>query len=135
MEYSRLEKRTSREIRRLRDETTFLAQINEEFGKENDELQSQIDRLTKYRLPNSLQQKNKKNDGEKNDDWPSAKRRKTEKKAKSKGKKAVHCTDDELEYDSAAKSGSEVSEPEFEEKDEKGARVCFNFVIFIYRIY
>jgi hypothetical protein len=57
----------------LRDENAFLAEINEEFSKENDELQSQINRLTKYRLPKSLQQKNKKNGDENNDDGPSAK--------------------------------------------------------------
>jgi hypothetical protein len=42
-----------------------------------------------------------------------------------KGKKPVHCIDDELEYNSA-NSNSEVGEPESDgkdEKDEKEARV------------
>jgi hypothetical protein len=103
-----LDRTTSREIGRLRDENKFLAEINDVFGKKNDELQSQLDRYGKYRLPRSLQRKT--------DDGPSVKA------TKSKGKKPVRCTDDELDY---SQSSSEGNETEYEEKNEKGARVCW----------
>jgi hypothetical protein len=108
----------------------FPSKINEEFGKENDDLQSQIDWLTKYRLPISLQQKKKKTEQD-DDDGPSAK---WQKKAKSKGKKPVHCTDDELEYN-PTNSNSEVYEPASDEKDEKNekrARVWFLVILFVF---
>ena len=71
-----------------------------------------------------------KNDDDDNDGL-SAKWWKTGKKARSKDKKPVHCTDDELEYNSTSKSSSEVSEPKYEEKDEKEAKICY----FTYQIY
>ncbi len=106
------------------DKNTFFAEINEKFGRKNDNLQSQIDWLMKYRLPKSLQQKNKKND-EKNNDRPSAK---WQKKAKLKGKKSVYHTNDEFEYKSMLKPNSKDDKSDFNETDEKGARVCSNFI-------
>ena len=52
------------------------------------------------------------------DDRPSVKVKAT----KSKGKKLVRYTDDELDY---SQSSSEGNETEYEEKNEKGARVCW----------
>jgi len=81
VKYERLDKKMSRKIERLRDENKFLAKINDAFGKENDELQEQLDRYVKYRLPRSLQRKT--------DDGPSVKA------TKSKSKKLVCLSDDE----------------------------------------
>jgi len=71
-----------------------------------------------------LQQKNKKND-EKNDNRPFAK---WQKKAKLKGKKLVYHIDDELKYKSILKSNSKNNKSDFDKIDEKGARVCSNFI-------
>ena len=106
----------------MQDENIFLAEINNKFGKENDDLQSQIGHLTKYRIPKSLQLRKKYD--EKSDDRPFAKWWKIEKKVSLKGKKKVLCTNDELEYESTPK----FSEPEYEEKDEKGVRVCYFYL-------
>ena len=54
-DYERLKKRSSREIDRLREENIFLSKINDDFGKENDDLLAQIKRYEKYRVPRSLQ--------------------------------------------------------------------------------
>ena len=78
----------------------------------------------KYWLLRSLQQKNKKND-EKNNDGPSTK---WQKKAKSKGKKLIYYTDNELEYELILKLSFEDDELDFDKTDEKGARVCSNFI-------
>ena len=129
--YKSLERRSARTIRRLEGEAAFLAEINAEFGRENDELQSQIDRYASYRLPKSLQRK--KIIGETNDDGPSTKRRKTEKEAKSKGKKPVRI-DDELGNNSA-NSNSEANEPVAAENDERGARVWFLVFYIIFPIF
>jgi len=108
--YERLDKKTSREIDRLRDENKFLAEINDAFGKENDELQEQLDRYVKYRLLRSLQRKT--------DDGPSVKA------TKSKGKKPVRCSDDEPEQ-----SNSEGNGTDYEESNEKGVRVCYGSIL------
>lgn len=113
-DYAKLEKRTSREIDRLRGENKFLADINDDIGKENDELHKQLERYVKYRLPRSLQRKT--------DDRPSV----NVKATKSKGKKPVRCSDDELDY---SQSSSEGNETEYEEKNENGARVCLNSIL------
>ena len=108
--YERLDKKTSREIERLRDENKFLAEINDAFGKENDELQEQLDRYVKYRLPRSLQRKT--------GDGPSVKA------TKSKGKKPIRCSDDELEQ-----SNFEGNRTDYEESNEKGDRVCCGSIL------
>jgi len=113
-DYERLKKRSSREIDRLREENIFLSKINDDFGKENDDLLAQIKRYEKYRVLRSLQPKI--------DDRPSVKVKTT----KLKGKKPVRCTDDELDY---ARSSSEGNETEYEEKNEKGARVCLILIL------
>ena len=77
----------------------------------------------KYWLPRSLQQKNKKNN-EKNNNKPSAK---WQKKAKSKDKKLIHYTNDELEYESMPKLSSENDKSNFDKTDKKETRVYFNF--------
>lgn len=107
----------SRENSKLKNENHFLAGINEAFANENDDLRESVERFSKYRLPKSLRQQD---DGNR----PS-KRPKT---TKSKGKKAVRVSDDELEYD----SNSEEQRTESEEKDVKGARVCLNYIIFFF---
>jgi len=95
-------------------ENRFLVRINEAFADENDVFQERLTRITRHRLPISLQ-KSDDNDG------PSAKRRKSNVKAKSKGKKPVHYSDDELDDSQSSLEGNET---EHEEKNEKGARVC-----------
>ena len=59
------------------------------------------------------------------DDSPPAKRRKIG-KSKSKGKKPVHCTNDELEEESANTNSEDRDNSANIEADSKGARVCLN---------
>ena len=101
----------------MQEENIFLSKINDDFGKENDDLLAQIKRYEKYRVPRSLQPKI--------DDRPSVKVKTT----KSKGKKPVRCTDDELDY---ARSSSEGNETEYEEKNEKDTRVCLILILFFF---
>ena len=108
----------SNENRQLTSENRFLVEVNGAFANENDELREKVDRTSKIRLPKSMRQQD--------DDSRPSKRT----KAKSKGKKAVHCTDDELEADFEDNSNLEVNELE-EERNEKGARVCFILIDFL----
>jgi len=78
----------SRQVKKLTAENHFLAEVNEAFANENDELRDSVDRYATYRLPKSFRQ-------QKDDDNRPSKRPKTTKK--SKGKKPVRVTDDELE--------------------------------------
>ena len=107
----------SRQIKKLTSENHFLAEVNEAFANENDELRDSVNRYSSYRLPKSLRQ-------QEHDDNRPSKRPKTK---KSKGKKPVRVTDDELEYD----SNSEEHEPEIDELNVKGARVCLNLHFFL----
>ena len=109
----------SRQVKKLTAENHFLAEVNETFTNENDELRDSVDRYATYRLPKSFRQQ------EPDDNWPS-KRLKTMKK--SKGKKPVRVTDDELEYNSNSEEQQE--EHELDELNVKGARVCFNLHFF-----
>src|SRR6266545_757712 len=109
----------SRENKLLRDKNHFLAKINDEFGKENDELREKIDRFLKYRLPKSFRQQ--KNDDDHDDEFGHK-----SKKRQSKGKKLVHCFADELEYNSTNSNSS--NEPVTEEPNAKEARVCLILV-------
>jgi FtsZ-binding cell division protein ZapB len=112
---SQLEKSTtdlSRENKKLTNENQFLAKVNEAFATENDELRESVERYSNYRLPKSFRQQGR--------DERSSKRQKT---TKSKGKKPVRVTDDELD-DESTDSSSEEHGPEIEEQDKKGARVC-----------
>ena len=95
-------------------ENRFLVHINEAFADENDVLQERLTQITCHQLPISLQKSD-------NNDRPFAKRQISNVKAKSKGKKPVHCSDDELDD---SQSSSEGNEMEHKEKNEKGARVC-----------
>jgi hypothetical protein len=106
----------SRQNKKLNSKNHFLAEVNEAFATENDELRDSVERYSRYRLPKSLRQQ------EPDDNRPS-KRPKT---TKSKGKKPVRVTDDELEYD----SNSEEHEPEIDKLNVKGARVCLNLHFF-----
>ena len=108
----------SRQVKKLTSENRFLAEVNEAFANENDELRDSVDRYATYRLPKSFRQQ------ESDDNRPS-KRPKTTKK--SKGKKPVRVTDDELEYDS---NSEEHDEHEPDELNVKGARVCLNLHFF-----
>jgi len=45
-----------------------------------------------------------------------------------KGKKPIYHTNNELEYELMLKSSFEDDELDFDEIDEKEARVCFNFI-------
>ena len=104
----------------LRDKNRFLAKINDEFGKENDELQERIDRFSKYRLPKSFRQQ--KNDNDHDDEFGHK-----SKKRRSKGKKPVHCSADELEYNSMNSNSS--NEPVTKELNVKEVRVCLILVL------
>ena len=104
------------ENKKLISENRFL---DETFATENDELRKSVERYSKYRLPKSYRQ-------QEHDDERPSKRQKT---TKSKGKKPVHVTDDELE-DESTNSSSEEHGLEIEEQDKKGARVCVWFFEF-----
>ena len=106
------------QVKKLTSENHFLAEVNEAFANENDELRDSVDRYVTYRLPKSFRQQ------EPDDNWP-FKRLKTTKK--SKDKKPVRVTDDELEYDSNSK---EREEHEPDELNIKGARVRLNLHFF-----
>ena len=110
----------SYENKLLRDENRFLAKINDEFNKENDELRERIDRFSKYQLPKSFRQQ--KNDDDHDDEFGHK-----SKKRRSKGKKLVHCSADELEYNSTNSNSS--NEPITEELNAKEARVCLILVL------
>ena len=98
----------SRQNKQLNSENHFLVQINEAFATENDELRGKLDRFLKIRLPKSI--------GQQSDTDRPSKRKAT----KSKGKKAVRCSDDEL----PSSEGSEPAEKKQKnEENEKGARV------------
>ena len=88
----------------------FLAEVNEAFANENDELRDSVDRYATYRLPKSFRQ-------QKDDDNRPSKRPKTMKK--SKGKKPVRI---ELEYN--FNSEEQQEKHELDELNVKGARVC-----------
>lgn len=105
----------SRQVKKLTAENHFLAEVNEAFANENDELRDSVDRYATYRLPKSFRQ-------QKDDDNRPSKRPKTTKK--SKGKKPVRVTDDELEYNS---NSEDPDEHEPDELNIKGARVCLHF--------
>ena len=108
----------SRQNKKLNSENHFLAEINAAFANENDELRDSVEHYSKYRLPKSLRQQ------EPDDNRPS-KRPKT---TKSKGKKPVCITDDELEYDSNLE---DEHESEIDKLNIKGARVCLNLHFFL----
>ena len=100
--YAQLERANheiSCENKLLRDKNRFLAKINDEFGKENDELRERIDRFLKYQLPKSFQQQ--KNDNDHDDEFGHK-----SKKRRSKGKKLIHCFADKLEYNSTNSNSS-----------------------------
>lgn len=98
-------------------------------------MRESLDRFSKIRLPKSL--------GQQASSSRPSKRLKT---TKSKGKKPVHLSDDEMEYEQVEQPTSEAdadadesdeSEPqkqEKREKDENGARVCL-FLIYIYILF
>src|SRR6266542_5983773 len=109
----------SRENKLLRDKNRFLAKINDEFGKKNNELRERIDRFSKYRLPKSFLQQ--KNDDDHNDEFGHKL-----KKRRSKGKKPVHCSTDKLEYNLMNSNSS--NEPVTEEPNTKEVRVCLILV-------
>jgi len=109
----------SRQVKKLTAENHFLAEVNEAFANENDELRDSVDRYSTYRLPKSFRQ-------QKDDDNRPSKRPKTTKK--SKGKKPVRVTDDELEYNFNSEEQQEEHEPD--ELNVKGARVCLNLHFF-----
>src|SRR6266498_530259 len=94
--------------------------INDKFGKENDELQERIDQFSKYRLLKSFWQ-------HKNDDDHDVEFGHKSKKRRSKGKKLVHCSADELEYNSTNSNSS--NELVTEELNVKEARVCLILVL------
>ena len=104
----------SRQVKKLTAKNHFLAEVNEAFANENDELRDSVDRYATYRLPKSFRQ-------QKDDDNRPFKRPKTTKK--SKGKKL-----DELEYNSNSEEQQEEHEPD--ELNVKGARVCLNLHFF-----
>ena len=108
----------SRQVKKLTSKNHFLAEVNEAFANENDELRDSVDRYATYRLPKSFRRQ------EPDDNQPS-KRLKTTKK--SKGKKPVRVTDNELEYDS---NSEEREEHELDELNVKGFRVCLNLHFF-----
>ena len=93
-------------------------EVNKAFANENDELRDSVNRYATYQLPKSFRQ-------QKSDDNQPSKRSKITKK--SKGKKPVHVTDDELEYDS---NSEERKEHEPDKLNVKGARVCLNLHFF-----
>ena len=98
------------ENKRLLDENKFLTKINEEFGKENDDLRESLDRYTNFTMLKSF------NKEKQNNDRP-LKRQKT---LESKGKKPVCDQEDD----------DEPFEPQIDEQDDKGARVCFVHELF-----
>ena len=108
----------SRQVKKLTSKNHFLADVNEAFANENDELRDSVDRYTTYQLSKSFRQQ------ELDDNRPS-KHSKTMKKLK--GKKPVCVTDDELEYDSNLE---EREEHEPDKLNVKGARVCLNLHFF-----
>ncbi len=120
MQLERANHEISHENKLLRDKNRFLVKINDEFGKKNDELQERIDWFLKYRLPKSFQQQ--KNDDDHDDEFGHK-----SKKRWSKGKKPVHCSADELEYNSTNFNSS--NEPVTEESNAKEARVCLILVL------
>ena len=120
MQLERANHKISRENKLLRDKNHFLAKINDEFGKKNDELQERINRFLKYRLPKSFWQQ--KNDDNHDDEFGHKL-----KKRRSKGKKPVHYSADELEYNSMNSNSS--NEPVTEEPNMKKARVCLILVL------
>ena len=97
----------SRQNKRLNSENHFLAEVNEAFANENDELRDSVEYYTSYRLPKSLRQQ------EPDDNRPS----KHPKTTKSKGKKPVRVTDDELEYDSNSEEQEEHEPDELNVKE------------------
>ena len=105
----------SRQVKKLTSKNHFLAEVNESFANENDELRDSVDHYVTYRLPKSFRQQ------EPDDNRP-FKRLKTMKK--SKGKKPVRFSDDELEYDSNSK---EREEHEPDKLNVKGANLHFFF--------
>src|SRR2546421_7395576 len=106
-----IRKYDSRQVKKLTSKNHFLAEVNEAFANENDELRDSVNCYATYRLPKSFRQPSK---------CP-----KTMKK--SKGKKPVRVTDDELEYDS---NSEEREEYEPDELNLKGVRVCLNLHFF-----
>ena len=110
----------SRKNKLLYDENHFLAKINDEFGKENDELQERIDWFLKYQLPKSFRQQ--KNDDNHDDEFGHK-----SKKRWLKGKKLVHCFTDELEYNLTNSNSS--NELVTKELNVKEARVCLILVL------
>src|SRR6266542_1951187 len=119
MQLERANHEISCENKLLRDENRFLAKINDKFGKENNELRERIDRFLKYQLLKLFRQ-------QKNDDDHDNKFGHKSKKRRSKGKKLVHCSADELEYNSTNSNSS--NELVIKELNVKEARVCLILV-------
>ena len=88
------------------------------FAEENDELWSSLDQYSKIRVPKQL--KHHERDKSDDDKWSSKRQKK-----KSKGKKPIRRTSDELEDNELAMSSNlDDSEPELVERNKKDARVC-----------
>ncbi|RHZ82414.1 hypothetical protein Glove_109g399 [Diversispora epigaea] len=102
-------------INQMKEEIDFLANINQQFGAENDQLIKNLDRFRKYRIPESISVRSSPGDSDTESEIipskrPKGRKLKSKKIAKTnKGKRVVG-------------NDSEEDTESDDEKNEKGAR-------------